>query len=346
MKIVNRTYRDIIGTEPSFQKTTITDLPETAELLTGSLMHVAVKVDDGNNYESMRISTDNFKQRVYESVMNTLRTRYWDTHEYNSQKREPSKKHDVVEGPDSRPAGTSFKDLLDYLENMDERKPASDKNVYAPEEVPEQDPNGFIDHIYYDFDLLKRYMVARDNEIESNITGAIAISNKIDCYFTDKMTLLPTTEDNNMEVVNSSGSVNHGQTENDTYCQMSIEPGNKISNEWQCPETGNLVVYGWLDSSKCLNNKATPSAFCVLEGMINDQWEVISVQPVNPAKSITYVGFNVLVKRGLTIRARTGFDVGAKSGQYSNEQDGFDTLSNTTPNGFKCMVYARKELDQ
>ena len=346
MKILNRTYRDITGNEPSFQKTTITDLPETSELLTGSLMHVVVKVDENSNYESMRISTDNFKQRVYESVLNTLRTKYWDTHEYNNQKREPSKKHDVIEGPDSRPAGTSFKDLLDYLERMDEKKPTSDKNVYAPEEVPEQDPNGFIDHIYYDFDLLKRYMVAKDNEIESNITGSIAISNKIDCYFTDKMTLLPTIKDNNMEVVESNSSVNHGQTENDTYCQMSIEPGNKISNEWQCPETGNLVVYGWLDSSKCLNNKATPSAFCVLEGMINDQWEIISVQPVNPAKSITYVGFNALVKKGLTIRARTGFDVGAKSGQYSNEQDGFDTLANTTPNGFKCMIYARKEIDQ
>ena len=346
MKIVNRTYRDVIGTEPSFQKTTITDLPETQELLDGSLMHVAVKVDENNNYESMRISTDNFKQKIYESVMNTLRTKYWDTHEYNNQKREPSKKHDVIEGPDSRPAGTSFKDLLDYLKEKDADKPTSDKNVYAPEEVPEQDPNGFIDHIYYDFDLLKRYMVVRDNDIENGISETIALSNELDCYFTDSMTLYTTDEDNNVEIVDSVDSDDGDLTENDTYCQMKIEPGNRISNEWQCPNTGNLVVYGWLDSSKCLNNKATPSAFCVLEGMIDDDWRVISAQPVNPAKSITYVGFNLLVKEGLTIRARTGFDVGAKSGQYSNEQDGFGTLSNNTPNGFKCVIYARKELEQ
>jgi hypothetical protein len=218
--------------------------------------------------------------------------------------------------------------------------------VYAPEEVPEQDPNGFIDHIYYDFDLLKRYMVAKDNEIESVINGPMSISNILDCYFTDTMKLVTTTEDNNIEVVNSSNSLDNGQTENDTYCQMSIDPGNKISNTWTCPETGNLVVYGWLDSTSCLNNKATPSAFCVIEGNINNNWEIISVCPVTPAKNITYVGFNILVKKDLKIRIRTGFNVGAKSGQYSNEQDGFDTLSNSTPNGFKCVVYARKEIDQ
>jgi hypothetical protein len=78
-------------------------------------MHVAVKVDENNNYESMSISTDSFKQRIYESVLNTLKTKYWDTHEYNKQKQEPSNAHDVEEEPDSRPPGTSFSDLLKYL---------------------------------------------------------------------------------------------------------------------------------------------------------------------------------------------------------------------------------------
>jgi hypothetical protein len=87
-----------------------------------------------------------------------------------------------------------------------------------------------------------------------------------------------------------------------------------------------------------------------LEGKINsdddaDNWEIVAVQPVIPAKSMTYVGFNIPVKQGFVIRARTGFTVGAKSGQYSNENDGYDTLSNDTANGFKCMVFSNKDYD-
>jgi hypothetical protein len=121
---------------------------------------------------------------------------------------------------------------------------------------------------------------------------------------------------------------------------MHIEPGNKISNEWICPATGNLVVFGWLDSSEALNNKAIPSCYCVIEANINMGWEIISAQPVIPAKSITYVGFNLPVKKDLIIRARTGFTCGAKSSQYSNDQDGNDTLSNSVPNGFRCLIYS------
>ena len=105
------------------------------------------------------------------------------------------------------------------------------------------------------------------------------------------------------------------------------------------------MIYGWLDSSECLNNKATPSAFCVIEGNINKNWEIISVCPVAPAKSITYVGFNLMVKKGLVIRARTGFICGVKSGQFPNEQDGYDTLANSKANGFKCMIYKKERTD-
>jgi hypothetical protein len=45
------------------------------------------------------------------------------------------------------------------------------------------------------------------------------------------------------------------------------------------------------------------------------------------------------------IRARTGFTVGAKSSQFSNEQDGNDTLSNSTANGFKCMIFSNKNYN-
>lgn len=151
------------------------------------------------------------------------------------------------------------------------------------------------------------------------------------------------TTDQNGEY--SKISVNHLKNENYPHCQMKIEYGNKISNTWQCPASGNLVVYGWLDSSQLLNNKAIQRAYCVIEGLINpsdsgDNWEIISVQPVIPAKTITYVGFNLLVREGLVIRARTGFTVGNGSGNFANEQDGNDTLSNSVPNGFKCMIYS------
>lgn len=346
MKILNRTYRDITGNEPSFQKTTITDLPETWELLENSLMHVVVKVGENDNYESMRISTDTFKQKIYEAVQNTFKTVYWDTHEFDYEEGIQHEVHDVVERPDTRPSGTSFKDLLKYLQEKDESKSETDDTVYAPEEVDMDDPNGFVDHLYYDFDLLKRYMVLKHGELESDMAK---VNNKmlhVECHFAPYMSWKTTTLDNNNEVVVSDKSVNHGQTENDTYCQMKIESGNRISNEWVCPASGNLVVYGWLDSSACLNNKVIPSAFCALEGYINNSWEIVSVASVLPAKSITYVGFNVLVKENLKIRVRTGFDVGAKSGQYSNDQDGFDSLSNSTPNGFKCMIYYGKEDEQ
>jgi len=92
-----------------------------------------------------------------------------------------------------------------------------------------------------------------------------------------------------------------------------------------------------------LNNKATPSAFCVIEGNINKNWEIISVCPVTPAKSMTYVGFNLMVKKGLTIRARTGFVCGVKSSQFANQQDGYDTLANSKANGFKCMIYLNEK---
>ena len=50
-----------------------------------------------------------------------------------------------------------------------------------------------------------------------------------------------------------------------------------------------------------------------------------------------------MVKKNLVIRARTGFICGAKSSQFPNEQDGYDTLANSRANGFKCMVYFKEK---
>ena len=342
MKIVNNTYRDILPREAPIEKTPISELDETTALPEGSLIHIVTN-DGAGNYESKKMTTDWFKQKIYDSVQNTLKTRYWDTHEKNSSE------HDQAEAIGfERPEGTSFGDLIAYLHAKDETRAEEGLAVpvYVPDEVEAEDPNGFVKHIYFDFDIIKRYMVVKDNDIEADISELNTRVDELDCYFAPSMKWATTALDNNMEVTVSSESVNHDKTENDDYCQMSIESGNKISNEWTCPASGNLVIYGWLDSSACLDNKSTPSAFCVIEGNINKNWEIISVCPVNPAKTITYVGFNLMVKKGLVIRARTGFVCGVKSSQFPNQQDGYDTLANSRANGFKCMIYQNERMEQ
>lgn len=341
MKIVNKTYRDVSPREAPIQKTPITGLAETSELPDGSLIHIVTN-DGAGNFESKKMTVDAFKQKIYDSVQNTFKTKYWDTHELIVGAE--AYKHNQPEESNAgeRPEGTSFKALLDYLKSKDANKTTS-LPIYAPEEVAKEDPDGFVDHINFDFDLIKRYMVVKDNELEDDIGDLDSRITELDCYFATNMKWVTTGLDNNIETTVTQDSVNNGQTENDVYCQMSIESGNKISNEWECPGTGNLVIYGWLDSSSCLDNKSTPSAFCVIEGNINKSWEIISVCPVTPAKTITYVGFNLMVKKGLVIRARTGFVCGAKSGQFANQQDGYDTLANSKVNGFKCMIYQNED---
>ena len=341
MKIINSTYRD---TSTTIQKTPVSQLDRITDLPEGSLIHIVTKVGNNELYESKSMGTDDFKQKIYESVQNTLKTAYWDTH------------HEAGEGPhagleeteaDTRPKGTSFKDLLAFLKSKDDLKDnITDKPFYVPDPVGDDPVDGFVNHIYYDFDVIKRYAVLKDNDLQGGVDRLNSRVDELDCYFATNMELNTTRENNNGEIVDTHDSVNHIATENDTYCQMSIAAGNKISNEWTCRYTGNLVVYGWLDSTTCLDNKATPSAFCVLEGQINQNWEIISVCPVTPAKSITYVGFNVPVKKDLVVRVRTGFVCGVKSSQFPNQQDGYDTLANSTANGFKCMIYSNKDYYQ
>lgn len=335
MKILNTTYREV--TDEEFErKTPVSGLQLTRELYDDSLMHVIQHIEgagDDAKYESMKFRVGDFKQKLYEAVQNTFKTAYCDTHCNGG-----SATHDMDE---DAPEGTSFKELVEYLKEKDAKNPnASPK--FAPAEVDDTAADGFIKHLFYDFDVLKRYTVLKCNNINVHIDDYNDWLVRLDCLFSSLMTFHTTKQVENEEIEYSSLSVNHSKNVDDQYSQMKIDAGNKISNEWTCPATGNLVVYGWLDSSSVLNNKSTPSAYCVIEASINGEWEIIAVQPVTPAKSITYVGFNVPVHKDLVIRARTGFTVGAKSGQFSNEQDGNDTLSNSVANGFKCMVYSNK----
>ena len=310
MKILNQNITD---QNFSIEVTKVSKLPELCELYDDSLLHV---VDMGR--ESKKLKYGTFKQKVYEAVQNTFKTEYIDTHNHSDVDAE----------------GWSFKDMVKYLD--------TDINAFNPEE------HTFVEHVNYDFEILRKYIVKKDKELAKNNDDIIGAINTIDCQFNSQMVI--TTRDNENNPVSVSDpedpavSVWHSTTENDMYCQMQIQVGNKISNEWTVPKSGSLVICGWLDSEKVLNNKAIPQAYCVIEGKINEYWEVIGVQPVIPNKSITYVGFTLPVREGLVIRARTGFDVGAKSGGFSNDQDGVGSLSNSVPNGFKCQVYSNKNI--
>lgn len=306
MKILNSTTRN-----SDINTTTIPELEYATSLNDGSLIHILQNID--GKFTSQKMDIEVFKNKIYESINNTLRTAYWDTH--------------ITDVNDTHETSYIFKNILNAL---GENKP-----------VEINGSDSFVKHLNYDFEVLAKYIDNKDDYVRSRINELNEIANDLNCQFSSIMNL-------------SETSSSHNRTVDNTYCQMAIKDGQRISNEWVVPATGNLVVYGWLDSNDALNNKAIANAFCVLEAKINsseknENWEIISVQPVIPAKNITYVGFNVPVKSGLVIRIRTGFNVGAKSGQYSNEQDGSGTLSNSTPNGFKCQVfslYTEKEDDE
>ena len=339
MKIIDQTTRESYS---SIQKTPVSELQPTSELAPDSLIHIVQSIPETgggtNKYESMKMKICDFQNKMYESVQNTLKTEYWDTH---CGEKETTHTENVETDPKSSfPKGTSFKELIDYL---GEYNHVSNNKIWQPTQTEYEDMS-FVNHVYYDFDVVKRYMVKKDNELQSEIDSINDTLVEIGSVFSTNMQLW-TTDKNGEETQNS---VNHVKGVDDDHCQMVIRTGNKISNTWIVPATGNLVVYGWLDSSEALNNRAVPSSFCVLEANVNpiadqDNWEIISVQPVMPFKSMTYVGFNVPVRKGLMIRARTGFTVGAKSGAHSNEQDGNDSLSNSTANGFKCQVFCHKD---
>ena len=265
MKILNREYRDITSGE-SLLKTPVSELDETSNLFDKSLIHIIEcrnENDDSPTYDSKKMLLGDFKQKVYEAVQNTFKTSYWDTHCRDCKDgvvSPPANDHETVDEPGESQNQTSFKNLVSYLKGKG----------YEPSEVSDDDQNGFIKHIYYDFDVIKRYMVLKDGDLNTLITGHRDRLTRIECLFrpdskiwTFKRSASDATPSGETELTNDSVK---NQNVNDRFCHMQIEPGNKISNTWSCPSTGMLVAYGWLDSSSALNNKAIPSAFCVLEG--------------------------------------------------------------------------------
>ena len=309
MKILNQTTRD---TELPFETTPVTGLEKMDDLPPSSLMHIVRYDDIAGGYESRKMLVSSFQNKMYQAIQNTFKTEYIDTHAH---------------GDDT--SVSSFPSMVQYLGNE------------LPKFNPSDRDSSFVQHVNYDFEILRRYIVKKDAEILGKIGSITKTMYNADVRFQTNMKL--TTTDENGATTDVSVWEKKGPDQQ--YCQMQIQVGNKISNEWIVPASGNLVICGWLDSEKALNNKSIPTSYCVIEGKIGESWQILGVQAVIPGKSITYVGFTIPVKKELAIRARTGFVVGAKSGQFSNEQDGYDTVSNNVPNGFKCQVFSNENTD-
>ena len=321
MKILNQKTKTA---DYPFQTTSVYELEPTSDLFPESYIHIVQLI--GQGYSSRKMKIGGFTSKVYQAVNNTFKVEYWRLHNHVS----PAEDENVDREEDTQEY--SFVKMIEYL-NSD------GSDIHAPDKI-DFTKSKFVDHVNYDFAILRRYVVRKYSELQDNIDKNKIRIDELDYMFASNMTI--TTTGRNNTVIHDS--VNHKNGENEDQwdaCQLEIKDGNKISTKtWFVPETGMLVAYGWLDSSEALNNKAIPSSYCVLEGKINGTWEIIGVQSVVPAKTLTYVGFTLPVKKGLEIRARTGFTVGVKSGQFGNETDGYDTLSNSTPNGFKCQVFS------
>lgn len=342
MKIVNSIIRDSDNSGSTIQQTTrIEDLTESSELIDDSLFLIACNNSDNNNsYTAQKIEAGTLKNKLFESVQNEFKTSYWNLHITDTDVTGDTTHASYLLDTDKssiNPFSDKYQDICKYIVSYV-------KNNYNDLEDLKRSDN-FTRHLNYDFETLTRYVIGSDNELRGLINSVDKRIDEAACHFAPEMTL--TTTDYNDKSVNKSVINDRNVDNNDEeHCQMTISDGQVLSTEWKVPATGNLVVYGWLDSSEVLNNKAIPSSYCVLEAKINGNWEVIGIQSVIPAKNITYVGFNALVKKDLEIRVRTGFPVGAKSGQYAGEQDGFNTISNNTPNGFKCQVFSIKNNNE
>ena len=135
MKILNQQDRETSETGQTFQKTSISELKQTTEIDPRSLLHIAQFVRKNASgqslYESMRITVDAFQNKLYESVQNTLKTEYWDTH------CGPHDTEHTVNGENKGaspyPDGISFREMIDYLGEYDKD---TNNKIWKPDVVP------------------------------------------------------------------------------------------------------------------------------------------------------------------------------------------------------------------
>ncbi len=111
-----------------------------------------------------------FQRKLYEAVQNTLKVEYCKTHmEWVDEN--PDHVDDNVE--QNYPDGSSFKDIAAYLKRMN----------CMPEEVETDEEDGFVKHVFLDMDILKRYVVLKNQDIESNISRIDQMTTELDDHF-------------------------------------------------------------------------------------------------------------------------------------------------------------------
>lgn len=125
----------------------------------------------------------------------------------------------------------------------------------------------------------------------------------------------------------ASNSKTESNPDNDTpYTNMdgnlltwTIINGNNESNEIECTDDGQLVVYGWTaDNGQVLAQEA----WIAIYGYIDNKWTVLQLHPwiVSQNSSILqYIGFNIPVKQNLKIKIKTGFPVNMTASGFNNK---------------------------
>lgn len=108
----------------------------------------------------------------------------------------------------------------------------------------------------------------------------------------------------------------------------------RTSEECICPQSGNLVMYGWLAD----NGNVDPSAAWVaLEAYSNTVlegggWIIVALQPwIQGTKhsNLQYVGFNVPVAKDMKLRVTTGFDLNYTNSTYQQRKNSLVMNVNT-----------------
>lgn len=90
---------------------------------------------------------------------------------------------------------------------------------------------------------------------------------------------------------------------------MNFSEGKTYSSEETTSKTGNLFCYGWLTAPKTLD---PARAWVAVEANVRGTWIMIGLQPWvigNKSSVMQYVGFNVPVQKGMSIRISTGFQI-------------------------------------
>ena len=127
---------------------------------------------------------------------------------------------------------------------------------------------------------------------------------------------------------------------------FAIPNSGTVSNKWTVPWSGWFTCFGWL-SEFSEGAVANYQRWVALEGNINgstggkDNWCILQLQPFIPSPYISYVGFGVPVRKDLQLRIRTGFAVGASSGNYAMSNiNTRSSMANHIPNAFVGGIYS------